>query len=83
MIQALESDQELQELTLSAVHATTLTFDATPAVKIVENHLGKVFVKMQMPVNVPVQMVPQQQQPTQLPPTPQPQGADEMEAGSA
>lgn len=37
----LEDDQELQEKVLSVFHATLLTFDVVPCVKIVENHLGK------------------------------------------
>jgi len=41
----LEDDQDLQDLVLSVFHTTTHTFNATPAVKIIENHLGKAFVK--------------------------------------
>lgn len=53
----LEEDDELQDAVLSVHHATIHTF-AGPAVKIVENHLGKAFVKisqvvqMQVPMNV-------------------------------
>jgi hypothetical protein len=42
----LEKDQELQDLVLSVFHATTHTFAATGAVKIIENHLGKAFITM-------------------------------------
>jgi hypothetical protein len=44
-IERLEDDQDLQELVLSVFHATTQTFDGTPCVKIIENNLGKAFVK--------------------------------------
>jgi len=39
-ITLLEDDQELQDKVLSAFHATMLTFDTVPCVKIIENHLG-------------------------------------------
>jgi hypothetical protein len=45
-IRNLESDQAEQDLFLSVLHATTHTFSGTPAVKIIENHLGKAFVKL-------------------------------------
>jgi hypothetical protein len=54
----LELDQILQDLVLSAYHATTQAFDATTAVKIIENHVGRAFVKMQRTVNIPIQMMP-------------------------
>ena len=41
----LERDAELQDLGLSVFHATTHTFMGTPAVKIVENHTGRAFIK--------------------------------------
>ena len=41
----LEDDQYLQDLALSVFHATTHTFASTPAVKIVENHTGRAFIK--------------------------------------
>lgn len=37
----LEDDQDLQERVLSVFHATMVTFQVTPCVKIVENHHGK------------------------------------------
>jgi hypothetical protein len=50
----LEDDPALQDLTLSVYHATTHTFNATGAVKIMENHLGKAFIKtLAMLVNAP------------------------------
>lgn len=44
-IERLEDDQQLQDLVLSVFHATTHTFDQTAAVKIIENHIGKAFIK--------------------------------------
>jgi hypothetical protein len=44
-ITALEDDPTLQDLVLSVFHCVTQTFDATPAVKIIENHLGFAFIK--------------------------------------
>ena len=40
-IKLLEDDQNLQEAVLSIFHSTTVTFENTKCVKIVENHLGK------------------------------------------
>ncbi|MEO0124002.1 MAG: serine protease [candidate division WOR-3 bacterium] len=56
----LEDDQKLQDLVLSVFHATTHTFDATPAVKIIENHLGKAFIKQsqQLMIQVPPRQEP-------------------------
>lgn len=45
-IDRLESDQTLQDLVLSVFHATTITFESTPTVKIIENQNGKAFVNM-------------------------------------
>jgi len=42
----LEKDQVLQDLVLSVFHATTITFDQTTAVKIIENNNGKAFVRL-------------------------------------
>lgn len=47
VVDDLETDQVFQDLVLSVFHATTHTFGATTAVKIVENHLGKAFIKQQ------------------------------------
>ncbi len=57
----LEDDHDLQDLVLSVFHATTHTFNATSAVKIIENHLGKAFIKQSQQLVIPV---PQQQAPT-------------------
>ena len=45
LVKNLEEDQELQELALSVFHATTHTFSGTPATKIVENQLGRAWIK--------------------------------------
>ncbi len=44
-ILSLESDETLQDLSLSVFHATTHTFASTPVVKIVESHTGRAFIK--------------------------------------
>ena len=41
----LEDDPVFQDLVLSVFYSTTFTFDATPAAKIIENHLGHAFIK--------------------------------------
>ena len=41
----LESEQTFQDMSLSVFHATTHTFSATSAAKIVESHSGKAFIK--------------------------------------
>ena len=53
-IQHLEDNQKEQDLFLSVFHATTHTFTVTPAVKIIENHNGRAFIKsfQQQPVFV-------------------------------
>ncbi|MCH8823124.1 MAG: serine protease [Planctomycetes bacterium] len=47
VIDHLEDDQKEQDLFLSIFHASTHTLTGTQAVKIIENHLGKAFIKMQ------------------------------------
>jgi len=60
----LESDPEIQDLVLSVFHATTATFDGTSAVKLVENHMGKMFVKqVAPPMMMPQMIMPQQMRP--------------------
>ncbi len=57
----LESDQVEQDLVLSVYHATAHTFASTGAVKIIENNLGKAYVRVTnvqfvpMPAQVPAQ----------------------------
>lgn len=58
IIENMEKNQKLQDAVLSVFHATTHTLTGTGSVKIIENHLGKAFVKMQHKVVI-------QQPPTQ------------------
>lgn len=44
-VQALEEDDRLQDAVLSVHHACMHTLTATNAFKIIENHLGKAFIK--------------------------------------
>jgi hypothetical protein len=59
-IENLEKDQIFQDRVLSVFHAATHTFSITPAVKIIENHLGKSFIKLsrQMLVQMPIPVQP-------------------------
>lgn len=66
-VEDLEADPDLQDLVLSIFHATTHTFNATGALKIIENHQGKAFVKAQQVTRVALPIG----QP-QLPPQPAP-----------
>lgn len=52
----LEKDERFQDLALSVFHATTHTFSGTTAVKIVENHAGRAFIKQHRAA--PVQAIP-------------------------
>lgn len=48
-IDDLEADQNLQDLVLSIFHATTILFDGTTAVKLIENQNGKAYVRLYTP----------------------------------
>lgn len=48
----LENDHKLQDLVLSVFHATTIVLQ-TGAMKIIENHNGKAFIKTQPPIPTP------------------------------
>jgi len=50
-VSLLEDDQELQDAVLSIHHAFMHTFASTGAFKIIENHMGKAYVRL-------LQMVP-------------------------
>lgn len=50
----LEDDQTLQDLILSVHHAISHLLDKTATTKIVENHLGKAWIRMSGTVQVPV-----------------------------
>jgi hypothetical protein len=58
VIDDLEADQTLQDLVLSVFHATTHTFNGTGAVKVIENHIGRAFVKRQQMVVIQQGIVP-------------------------
>jgi len=66
-IERLENDQEMQDVFLSVFHATTHTFNGTDAAKIIENHLGRAFIKR---VQV---FVPMRPRPAGPPDAPQPE----------
>lgn len=51
----LESDQALQEAVLSVHHAVMHTLSGTPAVKLVENHNGRAYVRMVQQLQMAVQ----------------------------
>lgn len=50
----LEKDQTLQDLVLSVLHATTLTFDARGLVKLIENDRGRAFMKIERQIQLRV-----------------------------
>lgn len=52
LVDDLEGDQAVQDALLSVFHAATHTFVATPAVKLIENHNGKAFIKQQQMIVV-------------------------------
>jgi hypothetical protein len=54
----LEDDQQLQDKVLNVYHATLVTFEMTPCVKIIENHMGKgSYVVYQIPPQIVPQML--------------------------
>jgi len=57
----LEDDQDLQDAVLTVHHCCTLTLSNTPCTKLIENHLGKAYVKMTGQVVVETGPPPQQQ----------------------
>lgn len=68
----LEADAPLEDAVMSTFHSTTHTFNGTSAVKLVENHLGRAFIKSAGQVVVQRQVV---QPPRPAPPPGPPQGA--------
>lgn len=44
-VDLLENDQKRQDAVLSSYHATINTFNLTSSAKIIENNLGKAFIK--------------------------------------
>lgn len=74
-IQKLECNQEEQDIFLSIFHATTHTFDGTSAVKIMENHIGKAFIKQQQRQVIQIPFAAPSPPPVTIPsPPPGPQG---------
>lgn len=74
-IEDLEADQKLQDLVLSVYHSVTITFDGTPAVKIIENHKGIAFVKRFQQLLIGAQAPPSPEEGKQLfSPSPPPSG---------
>ncbi len=66
-VQNLEHDEQLQDASLSVFHATTHTFTGTSAVKIVENHLGRAFIKQYVQQSIhpfPMSVVPRPHPPS-------------------
>jgi hypothetical protein len=61
-IDSLETDHDLQNAVLSVHHSYIVTFSMSPAVSIIENHLGKRFVNAQinLPQGIPFMLDPQQ-----------------------
>lgn len=45
--ESLEADAGVQDAVLGVFHSLSHTFNGTPAVKIIENHLGKAYIKQQ------------------------------------
>jgi hypothetical protein len=69
---SLESDQALQDAVLTVHHCFSLTLSNTPATKIIENHLGKAYVKISgeiVPITGPA---PPRGPPQPVPPSPPP-----------
>jgi serine dehydrogenase proteinase len=56
VVDDLEANQGVQDAVLSIFHAFTHTFNATPAVKIIENQLSKAFIKLEQRMNVMLPM---------------------------
>lgn len=46
LVDDLESDQRLQDLVLSVFHASNITFQGTGAVKLIENHMGRAYIRI-------------------------------------
>jgi hypothetical protein len=77
VVRRLEADNELQDAVLSVYHAEDLTFGG-PAIKIVENHLGRRWVRIQQLIQIGPQPGAQPAQPggQQGPRPPQPNRAE-------
>jgi hypothetical protein len=58
IVDPLETNHQFQSDVLSVFHSTMHTFMTTNAAKIIENHLGRAFVKLKTPISIPI--APQQ-----------------------
>lgn len=56
----LEADQQQQDVFLSVFHASTITFDSSLVVKIIENHLGRAYLKLPSVTMTPAEIPPAQ-----------------------
>ncbi len=52
VVEDLEADQQLQEFVLTAYHLVSISFDKSPAVKILLNNAGRMWVK-NLPISLP------------------------------
>lgn len=71
VVSDLETDQTLQDMVLSVYHSSMLVFGSTLTAKIIENQMGKAFIKtMQLPVTpVPPASGPPPKSPGSIPPS--------------
>jgi hypothetical protein len=73
VVDDLEANANVEDATLGVFHATTHTFTGTSAVKLMENHRGRAFIKLQqvvLPQGFGLMPVPAPQQPAAPPPPP-------------
>ena len=76
-VSRLEADEIFQDFALSVFHSVTHTFTGTSALKIIENHTGRAFIKSQVVQPVPAiqlgiaQVAPEGLDPTREPKLPQ------------
>ncbi|MFW9873094.1 MAG: hypothetical protein ACFFG0_08345 [Candidatus Thorarchaeota archaeon] len=69
-IEMMEDDDEFQDAILTLHHACVHTLSSTPALKIIENHLGKAYITriQNVPITMPrMQKMPRKEVP-KLPP---------------
>jgi hypothetical protein len=64
VVEDLENDEEIQDLVLSVFHATAISFSRSNTVKLIENHLGRRFMKQIQQIQVPLPV----QVPAPIPP---------------
>ena len=60
-VERMENDEKLQDLSLSVFHATTHSFPGTDAVKIVESHMARAYIKHRPKLAVQLGVTPPQQ----------------------